>query len=62
MSSIRPEPFGPERLDLSSSTGLKAEGLMAEGSRTVKLGWTGKPADGLTGQLKSYKKGGGYGL
>ena len=22
------EPFGPERLDLSSSTGLKAEGLM----------------------------------
>jgi hypothetical protein len=23
------EPFGPERLDLSSSTGLKAEGLVA---------------------------------
>jgi len=22
------EPFGPERLDLNSSTGLKAEGLM----------------------------------
>jgi hypothetical protein len=24
-----PEPFGPERLDLSSPTGLKAEGLVA---------------------------------
>jgi hypothetical protein len=31
---MRPEQFGPERLDLSSSTGLTAEGLMAEGSRS----------------------------
>ncbi|MBL7178234.1 MAG: hypothetical protein ISS66_20615 [Desulfobacteraceae bacterium] len=41
MSSIRPEPFGPEFLDTARNPefieGLKAEGLMAEGSRTV--GW-----------------------
>jgi len=30
--SIRPEPFGSERLDMSSSTCLKAELLTAEGS------------------------------
>jgi hypothetical protein len=49
VSSIRPEQqFGPERLDVSlsatssrpsgSSTRLTAEGLMAEGSRTVGEG------------------------
>ena len=30
--SIRPEPFGSERLDMSSPTCLKAELLTAEGS------------------------------